>query len=404
MNNCTIIGNPIYINGKNEHDEFYPNIDIRYGPYDSIDDAINTLTINNWFIPFLTIGVKCNNSIKEYWIDENRNLVDKLLNKIINLDETKLSIVDYIDNEIKSTNEKIKNVDNILETYKDNIENLFNSIKCGIPNDIKNCLNLIDINRTDINKILLELNNCKNDIKENFEKVDNYNNDVNKKLQDSYSNIRYSIKNINIVLETIVEENKILKENYNNVLNNIKNNSENIINIVKNSNNLELKINDINKNIKQINIDNNNILNKFKEIYSINNECKKIINDFNIKIDKVMNNLNTKTQIIKVNDVNNFIELSKIENTLNCLLNLNKHYILNISDDDINEIHISIPEIDINYDCDFIITIIANKSYNVENINFYFNNDIKPIIFKNSVTTIKINAITKIATYTQINK
>lgn len=404
MNNPTIIQNPIYINGKDDNGCQYPNIDIRYGPYNSINEAINILTENNWFIPFLTIGIKDNNIIKEYWVDENKNLVDKLLNEIIDLDETKLSIVDYIDKEIKSTNEKIKNINNDLKKYKSDIDELFSSIKSGIPNDIKNCLNLIDINRADINKILIELNNCKDNIKENFEKNNNYYNDINKKLQDNYSNIRYSIKNINVVLETITEENKILKENYNNIFGNIKNNTESIINIEKSNNDLDLKINDINKNIKQINIDNNNILTKFKEISNISNDCKKTINNFNIKIDNLINNLSTKIQIVKINNIDNFIELTKNENTINCLLNLNKHYILNINDDNIDDINISIPDIDIDYDCDFIITIIGNKSYNVENINFYFNNNIKPIIFKNSVTTIKINSITKIATYTQINK
>ena len=98
MNNPTVIQNPIYINGKDDNGYQYPNIDIRYGPYNSIDEAINILTENNWFIPFLTIGVKDDNIIKEYWINENKQLVDKSLNYIINFEGTKTHIIEYINN------------------------------------------------------------------------------------------------------------------------------------------------------------------------------------------------------------------------------------------------------------------------------------------------------------------
>jgi len=73
------IGQPIINNSVDDNYNPLPDIDAKYGPYSSIKEAFETLTPELRSIG-LTIGVKQNNSINEYWFNggiDNEHLVIK---------------------------------------------------------------------------------------------------------------------------------------------------------------------------------------------------------------------------------------------------------------------------------------------------------------------------------------
>ena len=80
----TIIGKRLLLNEVDSNGNIYPNIDIRYGPYTSVEEAVQILTENNWLTPFLTVGIIDKGNVKEYWINANKELVDKSTNTIVN--------------------------------------------------------------------------------------------------------------------------------------------------------------------------------------------------------------------------------------------------------------------------------------------------------------------------------
>lgn len=74
------IGQGIINNASDEQYRPLPNIDVKYGPYDSIEDALNTLD-RNVRVAGLTIGIRLgDNKLAEYWFNggtANENLVLK---------------------------------------------------------------------------------------------------------------------------------------------------------------------------------------------------------------------------------------------------------------------------------------------------------------------------------------
>lgn len=73
------IGQPIINNSVDDNYNPLPDIDAKYGPYSSIKEAFETLTPELRSIG-LTIGIKQNNSINEYWFNggiDNEHLVVK---------------------------------------------------------------------------------------------------------------------------------------------------------------------------------------------------------------------------------------------------------------------------------------------------------------------------------------
>ena len=73
------IGQPIINNSVDDNYNPLPDIDVKYGPYSSIKEALETITPKLRSIG-LTIGVKQNNSINEYWFNggiDNEHLVIK---------------------------------------------------------------------------------------------------------------------------------------------------------------------------------------------------------------------------------------------------------------------------------------------------------------------------------------
>ena len=73
------IGQPIVNNSVDDNYNPLPDIDAKYGPYSSVKEALETLTPELRSVG-LTIGVKQNNSINEYWFNggiDNEHLVIK---------------------------------------------------------------------------------------------------------------------------------------------------------------------------------------------------------------------------------------------------------------------------------------------------------------------------------------
>lgn len=73
------VGELILNNANDEHYNLYPNLDAKYGPYESIEIALTNVPKSQRAIG-LTIGIKSNNSITEYWFKssiEDSGLVAK---------------------------------------------------------------------------------------------------------------------------------------------------------------------------------------------------------------------------------------------------------------------------------------------------------------------------------------
>lgn len=76
------INDIVEFTGSDSQFNLYPQMDKRYGPYNSISTALTTLTTSKRCIG-LTIGVKSGNSITEYWFKDgilDSNLVEKVDN------------------------------------------------------------------------------------------------------------------------------------------------------------------------------------------------------------------------------------------------------------------------------------------------------------------------------------
>lgn len=134
------VGDIINFSGIDSEFNIYPNMDSRYGPYSSIEQALESLDVSQRSIG-LTIGVKSLNEIKEYWFKDgiqNENLKEKsetLYSKYISSGglKSKEEFYKYI-KEIVDTSAFIilhSNVDNIQATitFKNN-----NSTKIGVSN------------------------------------------------------------------------------------------------------------------------------------------------------------------------------------------------------------------------------------------------------------------------------
>lgn len=79
MRKAISIGQPIINNSVDDNYNPLPDIDAKYGPYSSVKEALETLTPELRSVG-LTIGIKHNNSINEYWFNggiDNEHLVIK---------------------------------------------------------------------------------------------------------------------------------------------------------------------------------------------------------------------------------------------------------------------------------------------------------------------------------------
>lgn len=73
------IGDVVNYTAIDDNFDRYPQLDKRYGPYENVDTALTTLKSSDRCVG-LTIGIKTNNTITEYWFTggtDDANLVEK---------------------------------------------------------------------------------------------------------------------------------------------------------------------------------------------------------------------------------------------------------------------------------------------------------------------------------------
>lgn len=100
-----VIGQPIVNNAVGEDYLAIPNIDAKYGPYSSVQEALSSLAVDGRAIG-LTIGIRTGNELKEYWF-KGGTADSNLVLKQTDVDLSNYDTSAQVDNKIK------KAVDNI---------------------------------------------------------------------------------------------------------------------------------------------------------------------------------------------------------------------------------------------------------------------------------------------------
>lgn len=99
----------ISLNASDSSFNHYPSLDLRYGPYDNVSAALTALTSSKRCIG-LTVGIKKDNTIVEYWFKggiQDSNLVEKSDSTYENY---------KINNGIKTKEEFFKTLSEIVDT------------------------------------------------------------------------------------------------------------------------------------------------------------------------------------------------------------------------------------------------------------------------------------------------
>lgn len=100
------IGQPIINNAVGEDYSTLPNIDAKYGPYSSVQEALSSIQVGGRAIG-LTIGIKSGNDIKEYWF--KRGTADaNLVIKQTDVDLSNYDTSTQVDTKIKKAVENIE--------------------------------------------------------------------------------------------------------------------------------------------------------------------------------------------------------------------------------------------------------------------------------------------------------
>ena len=297
----TIIGKRLLLNEVDSNGDIYPNVDIRYGPYTSIEEAVQTLTENNWLTPFLTVGIIDKGNVKEYWINANKELVDKSTNTIVN------NIISKEQNaENNNTEQLIESIQTKLNLIESNCKGINDSIDIeGIRNNFKNLLKMIDDNKVAITVVNTNINTITNKIQQIEKFIDNYDSYTKEELNSRFNSYRMSVNNINSVLtkhEELHEKRFDDIVNLSNKINDINENIHNIEDIIEKNNG---RITLIEKDIKDIKFSIQYVTNLYNSIKDVNEKVNNFIIDYSNKIDE----LNTK-MISSVKDI------VKIENEL----------------------------------------------------------------------------------------
>lgn len=397
--NGTIIGKRLLLNECDSNGNIYPNLDIRYGPYNSIDEAKEILTNNKWLIPFLTIGVKNGDSIKEYWVNNKKELVDKSTNTIVNNIVTKAK-----DDEEDNTKKAIESIETQLNDIENNYENIKERINLeGIKNDFINVFNKIKDNKTAIAAIKIHIDTITKQIQQIEDFTKKYNSYDKNKLDDIFNSYRMSINNINTVLtkhEELHEKRFDEIVDINNKLTTINNTINDI------SNNIEEHTTDIvniRKDIKDVQFNIQYILNIYNSIKDINERINNFIIEYSAKIDELENKTsNIVCDIIKIKNELSDTNFTIKDKVLNCKLQLNKCYIVDWKGEDINTINLIVDSNIGKYQSYYKIVIYGNN-YKLQYSNIIFDKNDIPILLKNTTTVITIDNVTNIATYKQIN-
>ena len=395
----TIIGKRLLLNEVDNNGDIYPNVDIRYGPYTSIEEAVQTLTENNWLSPFLTVGIIDKGNIKEYWINANKELVDKSTNTIVN------NIISKEQNvEDNNTEQLIESIQTKLNLIENNCKGINDSIDIeGIRNNFKNLLKMIDDNKVAITVVNTNINTITDKIQQIEKFIDNYDSYTKEELNSRFNSYRMSVNNINSVLTKHEELHEKRFDDIVNLSNKINDINENIHNIEDTIEKNNSRITLIEKDIKDIKFSIQYVINLYNSIKDVNEKVNNFIIDYSNKIDE----LNTKMissvkDIVKIENELSDINFTKKDNVLTCNLQLSKCYILNWQNDDIDTIKLIVGKNIGKYKFKYNIIIYGNN-YKLLVDNVIFDKNDIPILLKNTITTITIDNVTKIATYKQIN-
>lgn len=395
----TIIGKRLLLNEVDSNGDIYPNVDIRYGPYTSVEEAVQTLTENNWLSPFLTVGIIDKGNVKEYWVNTNKELVDKSTNTIVN------NIISKEQNaKDNNTEQLIESIQAKLNLIESNCKGINDSIDIeGIRNNFKNLLKMIDDNKVAITVVNTNINTITDKIQQIEKFIDNYDSYTKEELNSRFNSYRMSVNNINSVLTKHEELHEKRFDDIVSLSNKINDINENIHNIEDTIEKNNGRITLIEKDIKDIKFSIQYITNIYNSIKDVNEKVNNFIIDYSNKIDE----LNTKMissvkDIVKIENELSDINFTKKDNVLTCNLQLSKCYILNWQNDDIDTIKLIVGKNIGKYKFEYNIIIYGNN-YKLLVDNVIFDKNDIPILLKNTITTITIDNVTKIATYKQIN-
>ena len=391
----TIIGKRLLLNEVDGNGDIYPNVDIRYGPYTSIEEAVQTLTENNWLTPFLTVGIIDKGNVKEYWVNANKELVDKSTNTIVN------NIISKEPNtKDNNTEQLIESIQTKLNLIESDCKGINDSIDIeGIKNNFKNLLKMIDDNKVAITVVNTNINTITDKIQQIEKFIDNYDSYTKEELNSRFNSYRMSVNNINSVLTKHEELHEKRFDDIVNLYNKINNINENIYNIENTIEKNNGRITLIEKDIKDIKFSIQYVTNLYNSIKDVNEKVNNFIIDYSNKINEMISSVKN---IIKIENELSDINFTKKDNVLTCNLQLSKCYILNWQNDDIDTIKLIVDRNIGKYKSEYNIIIYGNN-YKLLVDNVIFDKNDIPILLKNTITTITIDNITKIATYKQIN-
>ena len=361
------------------------------------------------------------NNINNIYMAENQN--NNFLNNNINRNVGFITDISNNNNFINQNYYLFQNYNNNSNDNRINIENK----RYNFNNPIINNCNHIDNNIINTNNIMNNSNNMNNlnNNMNNSNNMNNLNNNMNNSnnnninnsnnnnINNSNNNINNSNNNINNSNNNIIynPNNIIYNSNNNNNINNSNNNINNSNNNIEiNSNN---NMNNLNNNINNSNIDNtmNNLNNQNNINYSNNNIMTNpniINNDANYILNNQNNIMNNQRNIMNYEN-NNMNKQNNIKNNQNNILN-NQNIIMNNQNNIINEIGNNIGINNsynnnkfkqlFNADENFFINRvnyegstgggINNIQFNCQNLNnpnFYYNNQTTNSISNNEINT-----------------
>lgn len=184
LNDYIILGNRIKNNTyNNDTNKPFPNIDYDYGPYNSINDAINV--IGNLKTAGKKVGIIIDGKITDYWwrtgnedapIPYMPNVEAEISDIISDIQILKDNNEKY-DNNFSNIENNITNINNEISTNEQSIKNI-SQILTDLTNEIKELKTIINNKNEEIKRLNSEIIRLDN-------KIDNYHSDNNNKSFDA---------------------------------------------------------------------------------------------------------------------------------------------------------------------------------------------------------------------------
>jgi exonuclease SbcC len=280
------LGNTVILN-KN-------GIDIKKGHREVLSEIEKIICPQKVFMNTIFFGQK----VKDFFTDLVDSDKKEIFTKILGIEQYKLYYTE-IDNELKDIQNNYNNLINKIELISSLLEDTTQQIKFMIES--KKLFNKNQ--KIELNKIQLEIDNCKKEIEIVKEKKSELN------LHDlNIDSINKEIVKIDSLLENITEKYKLqfseLKQKTQLKITEIKN--------IANENEIKIK----NKNIKRINELNNKILELTNQNNINNNFYKEKIHEFELKKSKLYNDINSLKE--KINEIDNTVIENEISTCPTC--------------------------------------------------------------------------------------